>query len=455
MTDTSKEKGQKHNIRLLAVKALAQINRNGAYANITLQEYINQYHLSDLDRRFFTELVYGVVRRRNYLDAIIVHLAKRPIKKLSSMVVEILRLGIYQLIYMDKVPESAAVNESVKLSKKLTRGLSGFVNAILRSVLRERETIGIDDLAKSEKEAISFIYNMPLWLVELWFKEFGKEYTEDLCAWFNTQPRLTARINTLKVDINTCIAELEKSGWIIERDEDFEDIIYIEKHSGSLEKSDAFIKGYITFMDKASMLVPRLVDPKPGERILDCCAAPGGKSLYMATLMNNEGAIMSCDIYDHKIDLMNGNAQRLGVNIMSAKLQDARTLPDAWANQFDKVLVDAPCSGLGILQKKLDMRWRKDESILTELPPLQMEILERAATMVKDNGQLIYSTCTLNRKENEDVVTAFIEKHSEFTILPLRDSFPLQSSTGMITTNPPKDHMDGFFMVAMEKRVLK
>ena len=192
---------QQQNIRLLAVKALSDINRNGAYANIKLQEYLQKYHLSDLDRRFFTELVYGVIRRKNYLDAIIVHFAKRPLKKLSSMVVEILRLGIYQIIYMDKVPESAAVNESVKLAKKLTRGLSGFVNAILRSVLRESDSISIGELAKSEAEEISFIYNQPLWLVNLWIKEMGKDKTVDLCSWFNEQPRLTARINTVKVSI--------------------------------------------------------------------------------------------------------------------------------------------------------------------------------------------------------------------------------------------------------------
>ena len=223
---------QQQNIRLLAVKALSDINRNGAYANIKLQEYLQKYHLSDLDRRFFTELVYGVIRRKNYLDAIIVHFAKRPLKKLSSMVVEILRLGIYQIIYMDKVPESAAVNESVKLAKKLTRGLSGFVNAVLRSVLRECDSISIGELAKSEAEEISFIYNQPLWLVNLWMNEMGKDKTVDLCAWFNEQPRLTARINTVKVSIEDCIKELQNLGWTVEQDKDIPEVVYIDSHQG-------------------------------------------------------------------------------------------------------------------------------------------------------------------------------------------------------------------------------
>lgn len=443
---------QKQNIRLLAVKALSDINRHGAYANITLQEYIGRYNLSDLDRRFFTELVYGVLRRRNYLDAIIVHLAKRPLKKLSSMVVEILRLGIYQLIYMDKVPPSAAVNESVTLSKKFTRGLSGFVNAILRSVIRQQDTLSIDDLVTSEVERISLIYNMPLWLVNLWIDEFGQDYTESLCSWFNEQPRLTARINTLKTDITSCMDELKANHWIIEQDMDYEDIIYIDKHIGNLEKVPAVVNGHITFMDKASMLVARLVDPQKGDRILDCCAAPGGKSMYMATLMNNEGAIMSCDIHEHKIELMNHNMNRLGVDIVSTQLQDATQLPTAWMNQFDKVLVDAPCSGLGILQKKLDMRWRKDESILSELPPLQLKILEKAATTVKAGGRLVYSTCTLNKRENEEVVRTFLDKHGEFSVEMVPSNFPLHSENGMITTNPAIDRMDGFFMVSMIKQ---
>ena len=443
--------GQKQNIRLSAVKALSDINRNGAYANITLQDYISKHNLADLDRRFFTELVYGVVRRRNYLDAIIVHFAKRPLKKLSSMVVEVLRLGIYQIIYMDKVPESAAVNESVKLAKKLTRGLSGFVNAILRSVIREQDSIGVEDLASNDIEVISFIYNIPLWLIDLWMGEFGRDKTEDLCAWFNQQPKLTARINTILIDIPQCLTLLKEQGWDVSQDSNYKDIIYINSHRGSLEKSDAVIKGYITFMDKASMLVARLVNPQPGERVLDCCAAPGGKSMYMATLMDNTGSLMSCDIHEHKIALMESNAQRLGISIVQTKVQDATELPSAWKSYFDRVLVDVPFSGLGILQNKLDMRWRKDESTLSALPPLQLAILERAAMTVKEKGYLVYSTCTLNYKENEDVVEAFLQKHKEFSIVPVDTDFPLKSNNGMITTYPPTDDMDGFFMVKMQR----
>ena len=352
---------------------------------------------------------------------------------------------------MDKVPESAAVNESVKLAKKLTRGLSGFVNAVLRSVLRESDSISIGELAKSEAEEISFIYNQPLWLVNLWIKEMGKDKTVDLCSWFNEQPRLTARINTVKVSIEDCLKELEDLDWIVEQDTYIPEVVYIDGHQGHLEKAKPVLDGHITFMDKASMLVAHVVDPQPGELILDCCAAPGGKSMHMASLMNNTGAIMSCDIYDHKLELINQNAERLGVSIISTKLQDGRYLPDNWKEQFDRVLVDAPCSGLGILQKKLDMRWRKTESLLIELPPLQLEILEKASEMVKVNGYLVYSTCTMNSGENEAVLNKFLAIHKNFIIDPVSYKGAPQAIDGMITTYPPRDHMDGFFMARMKR----
>ena len=209
----------KANIRLLAIKALTEINRQGAYANIVLAHYIRTYALHDLDRRFFTELVYGVIRRRNYLDAIIVALTNKPIHRLSSIVVEILRLGLYQIFYMDKVPHTAAVNESVKLAKKFVRGLSGFVNGVLRNAIRNIDDLSIDKLAHDEDERIAYTYNQPLWLIQRWQREMGLSKTIGLCEWFNEQPCLIARINTLKISIEDCLIELEQSGWTIKQHE--------------------------------------------------------------------------------------------------------------------------------------------------------------------------------------------------------------------------------------------
>lgn len=452
MTDNRK---QPINVRRLAVQALSDINRGGAYANITLQQYISKHRLGDLDRRFFTELVYGVVRRRNYLDVIIETLTHKKINKLSSLVIEILRLGLYQLIYMDKVPNSAAVNESVKLAKKMTRGLSGFVNGVLRNAERQQEKLTIQELAKSDLEAIALTYNQPIWLVEHWNQEMGPEATEELCAWFNEKPYLTARINTLKTDIGGCLKDMREAGWEVSQDLDFDDIIYIDHHIGSLEDSKFVRDGYITFMDKASAMVGRVLSPKPGDSVLDTCAAPGGKTMHLANLMKNQGSIVACDIHEHKLALMEENAKRLHVKIVTTRQQDGTQIPSSQANTYDCVLVDAPCSGLGILQKKLDMRWRKEASILKDLPSLQLAILEKAAMTLKPGGKLVYSTCTLNHRENQDVVKAFLDQHKDFYLDPIGpDELPLTPVDGMVTVQPAKDDMDGFFIARMRKEIV-
>lgn len=443
---------EKKNIRRLAVKAIYQIVYKGAYANIVLQQLISEQRLSDLDRRFLTELVYGVIRRLNYLDAIIVHMTKHPMKKLSPWVQAILRLGIYQLFYMDKVPASAAVNESVKLAKSLTKGLHGFVNGVMRNVVRQQDQLHIEDLANNDREVISFVYNQPLWLVDMWITELGLAKTEELLAWFNERPILTARVNTLCTSVDACMKAMTDAGWKVTSHPIVPEAIVIHKHIGSLEQSEFVLNGWITFMDAASMLVAHVVNPVAGERILDVCAAPGGKSLHMAALMENDGYIQSCDIHEHKLQLMEDNAGRLGVTCMHTALQDGRQLPVEWEGTFDRVLVDAPCSGLGILQKKLDMRWRKEPKQLQELPVLQLAILERASTMVKVGGVLVYSTCTIHQGENMDVVNQFLTKHDDFTLEPIQGFSSLTADNGTITTNPAVDGIDGFFMARMRRK---
>lgn len=439
------------NIRRLAVQALLQINRDGAYANIVLQQMLSEHKLSDIDRRFFTELVYGVVRRRNYLDAIIEALAKRPLRKLSSIVVEILRLGLYQLIYMDKVPDSAAVNESVKLAKKMARGLDGFVNGVLRNFLRNRDNYSIDELASNDVERMAYIYNQPTWLLDLWLKTYGETEAVGLCTWFNERPRLTARINTLKTSVADGMAALEKAGWEAEATGKLPEAVHITHHTGSLESAPIVKDGLITFTDEASMAVAYVVDPKSGEKVLDCCAAPGGKTMHLAARMNNEGHIVADDIHEHKLGLMAANAKRLGVTIADFNLQDATKIPQTWYNQFDKVLVDAPCSGLGILQRKLDMRWHKNPESLTELPKLQQQIIETAAKTVKPGGVLVYSTCTINRAENEGVVEAFLKANESFELEDASAFLPFATEGPMVTLWPHRDEMDGFFIARMRK----
>lgn len=439
------------NIRRLAMKALVDINRDKKYANIVLPHYIMQEKLEDLDRRFFTELVYGVVRRQNYLDAIIEHLTKKPVKKVSPLVLEILRLGIYQLIYMDKVPSSAAVNESVKLAKKVAPGMDRFINAVLRNVDRKREEISIDSLATSEAERISFIYNQPLWLINLWIQQRGVEETIDVCEWFNETPLLTARVNTLKISREALLEELTEAGWNVEPSHMIPEAIIVHSHKGQLQQAKWVQQGVLTFMDEASMAVAYAMDPKEGMRILDMCAAPGGKTLHMSTLMKNTGSIVATDIHEHKVNLLEENAKRMGATNVTAQQGDATAFHEAWKAKYDAVLVDAPCSGLGILQKKLDMRWRKDASQLTSLPELQLQILENASSYVKIGGYLVYSTCTINELENEHVIQAFLDKHANYILEDVAPLLPFVTEGPMVTLLPHVYDMDGFFIARLRK----
>ena len=447
----TKQKKEHKNIRRLAMKALVDIHRDKKYANIVLPQYMIQERLEDLDRRFFTELVYGVVRRQNYLDAVIVHFTKKPVKKLSPFVLEILRLGVYQLLYMDKVPSSAAVNESVKLAKKVAPGTDRFVNAVLRNVDRQREDIGVDALATSEEERISYIYNQPLWLVRLWIEQRGVEETIDLCEWFNETPLLTARVNTLRISRHDVLEELSEANWMVEPSYMIPDAIIIKSHKGQLQEAKWVQEGLMTFMDEASMAVAYAVQPQQHMRVLDVCAAPGGKTLHMATLMGNTGTIVATDIHEHKVELLWANAKRMGMSNVQAQQGDATVNEEQWKDSFDAVLVDAPCSGLGILQKKLDMRWRKEESQLQELPMLQQQILQNASSYVKVGGHLVYSTCTINTLENEGVVERFLQENPNFLLEDVAPLLPFAAEGPMVTLLPHVYDMDGFFIARLRK----
>ena len=447
----TKQKKEHKNIRRLAMRALVDIHRDKKYANIVLPQYMMQERLEDLDRRFFTELVYGVVRCQNYLDAVIVHFTKKPVKKLSPFVLEILRLGVYQLLYMDKVPSSAAVNESVKLAKKVAPGTDRFVNAVLRNVDRQREDIGVDALATSEAERISYIYNQPLWLVRLWIEQRGLEETIDLCEWFNETPLLTARVNTLRISRYDLLEELSQANWVVGPSHMIPDAIIIKSHKGQLQEAKWVQEGLMTFMDEASMAVAYAVQPKGHMRILDTCAAPGGKTLHMATLMDNTGTIVATDIHEHKVELLQANAKRMKISNVQPQQGDATVKEEQWKESFDAVLVDAPCSGLGILQKKLDMRWRKEESQLQELPMLQKQILQNASSYVKVGGYLVYSTCTINTLENEGVVENFLRENPNFILEDVAPLLPFAAEGPMVTLLPHVYDMDGFFIARLRK----
>lgn len=444
------KKGEKKinpvNVRLQVVRALQEVDTSGAYANILLKKYIDNVHFTDVDRRFFTELFYGILRRENYLDRIIETLANRKVAKVNPLALQILRLGLYQIFFMDKVPVQAAVNESVKIAKKQIRGLDGFVNAILRNADRKRETLTPELLARDAKDFLSIKYNVPLWMITVFCEDYSLKEVEGIFSHFNQPSRLTGRLNTLRGDELTILSRLERYGVSVEKSEYFTEGCIITQTEGSLSQAPWIQDGLVAIMDEGSLAVAHALRPQPNERILDVCAAPGGKTFHMAALMENTGYIKACDVIDARLSLMADNAKRLGVDNVDIVKQDARELPIEDYTSYDKVLVDAPCSGLGVLQKKLDMRWNKKESDIDILPHLQLTILSESAKALRPGGYLVYSTCTLRKKENEDVVHKFLELHPDFTLQAFPEHFPFEASDGMLTLIPSQTHTDGFFM---------
>lgn len=436
--------------RMLAFQVLQDVFGEGAYANIALSKRLNEANLSPLDRRFATELVYGTIKASGTLDWMLGHYLKRPLAQTDPMVVNIMRLGMYQLQYLDKIPASAAVNEAVNLAKKFAHpGASGFVNAVLRSVIREPDRIRYPNFTKDPVRNIALRECHPEWLVKRWLKQIGPEETLELCRFNNTQPPLSLRTNTLKCSRTELMQKLLDSGTEAENSALApEGIVCRRLGDDPLQ----YIKqGLCQAQDESSMLVAHIVDPKPGELVIDACAAPGGKSTHLATLMQDKGRVLSVDIHAHKIQLIEDNQRRLGLSIIEARQLDATELHKTMAGQADRVLVDAPCSGLGVLRRRPDARWRKEDS-LQSLPGLQQAILTSAAQCVKPGGVLVYSTCTLEQAENEDIVNGFLGQNPDFYLDETGRFLPVARDEKMITLWPQREGTDGFFIARMMRR---
>ena len=441
--------------RETAMKVLQEVHEKGAYANVALAQALRRTELADQDRRFVTELVYGTVKAGETLDWILRRYVNRPLSKIPPAIRAILRLGLYQIFYLDKVPHSAACNTAVDLAKKYGhKGVAGFVNAVLRTAVREPEKAAFPKGKGHATEELALKSQHPLWLVKHWVKSFGFEETARLCEFDNDSARLCLRANTLKVsrqellqELETCGTESEPSGWAPEG-------VLVKSH-GALDALAPLQEGRAQVQDESSMLVAHVVAPQPGELILDCCSAPGGKTTHMAALMKNKGRIVAGDIYEHKLQRIEENARRLGIDIIETLLLDARKAGERFGGQADRVLVDAPCSGLGVLRRKPDARWHKQQEELQELPALQLEILQSAAQAVKPGGILVYSTCTIERAENQSVVEAFLAANKEFVLEKTGSFLPCHGShseDGMVQLYPQRDGTDGFFIARMKRR---
>ena len=427
------------------------------YPDRLLTDSFKRYrHLTSLDRAFLTELTYGVIRWRGRLDWAIQHFSKIPFEKIESGTLNILRLGLYQILFLSRTPASAAVNESVELAKRIRgQGGAGFVNAVLRSTIRQKDEIRLPDRDQDPALHISVAQSHPLWLVQRWVRELGLEETLRVCKFNNQISSLMLRTNTLKMNRTDLIEKLRKKELKPLPATFSEEGIVLQDPPPTSELP--FLKeGLYIIQDEASQLITSVVDPKPGERILDACAAPGGKATHMAQTMENRGEIYALDLSKGKLDRIEEMCQRLGVKIVkTAKGDAAASLPVSNGFEFDRVLADVPCSGFGTLRKNPDLKWRRGEKDIKRLSELQFSILNHLSAYVKVGGVFIYSTCTVFHEENEDVVERFLNEHSEFQLDRVEKVLPKRCHplihNGYFKTFPPKDGMDGFFAARMIK----
>lgn len=443
-------KKQPPNARLTAIKIINRILKDGAYSNLVLNETLPQEGLNDLDRRFVTELVYGTVKTLGTLDWILEHFVSRPLQSLEPETRNILRLGIYQIYFLDRVPVSAAVNESVNLAKKFGHaGIVKFVNAVLRSSVRQKESLDWPDAGTAPLKHLALTAYHPEWLLQRWEKQFGLEETARLCAFDNAPAPLSLRVNTLVTTREELLARLTADGFTAAASTWSPDGIVCTQIPSLKALFDKYYNAFY-IQDESSMLVGRILNPQPGSTVIDMCSAPGGKTTHVATLMENRGQVRACDVYPHKLELVKANAGRLGLKNIYTFLQDGTKLRPTWAGKADYVLVDAPCSGLGVLNRRAEARWIKTEKDLAEFPPLQLQILETAAQYVKPAGKILYSTCTLEPAENDKLVAKFLAAHPEWHLAGFKHPVTGAEITELQLL-PQRDGIDGFYLALLQK----
>lgn len=439
--------------REIAFSILDDIYNKGAFSNITLEKHLKEK--SKRKQNFIREMVYGVLENDIFLEYIISKTSKIRIKKIHKPILIILKMGIYQIFFMDSVPSSAAVNESVILAKKYgNKGSVGYVNGMLRNISRNKEELGDTDIDDPRKR-ISVKYSHPSWIVDKWIEEYGIKFTEDLCRSNNEKPKLNITVNTLKTSRDDLKSKLEKKGFEIRESKYSADSLIIE-NPFKISETKEFKDGEFTIQDESSALVAQIMNPEPGSIVIDVCSAPGGKSVHIAQKMQNKGRIISRDIHEHKLNLIRKNTERLGIDIIETEIYDAEEIDDSLINLADYVLVDAPCSGLGLIRRKPEIKINKTQEDINSLSNLQFKILNNAKNYLKVGGTLIYSTCTLGKRENMDIVDKFLKENKEFSKLdlsgPIKNKLDMPSlERGYIELYPNIHGTDGFFIAKMKK----
>lgn len=409
--------------RKFAYQALCDITINKTYSNLYLKEHLHK--VDEKDRGLASNIVYGTLQNYRYVRYQWEYLAKNPVKKEVAILLD---MSVYQLFFLENVPSYAILNEAVEIAKsKIEKKMGAFVNALLRNVMRN----GKRALPQDENEALAIRYSYPSWLLKMWKAQYGDEMMMKTIHRFQQVHRNSVRVNTLKT---TPQALIESGNY--QPGKLCKDALYYVGDVPLATTSD-YLEGRISMQDEASMMVAPIVNPKPHERILDMCSAPGSKACHMAQLMNDQGVIVCCDIHPHRVELIRSGAKRLGITCLQPMVNDATKLEHLPPHSFDRVLCDVPCSGYGVLGRKSDIKLHMQSSDMDTLIPLQYDILKQGALMVKTKGILVYSTCTLNKKENEKQIERFMKEYPNFKLLGMKTIFPHQC------------HSDGFFIAKL------
>jgi len=443
------------NPREAAGKVLLRIQREGAHADQLMDRELADGMLSGPDRGLFAELVFGVLRRQGTLDHILTGLLTQPLERLEPQVLIMLRVGLYQLVYLDRIPESAAVNETVNLVKRTHPRAAGLANAVLRNYLRHRDTVTFPDPVAAPAASVAARHSQPAWLVKLWFSQLGEAETELLAEASSQPPPLTLRINGLKTTRQHFL-DLYAAQGIGATPCRFSPLGVSIEGRHQITTLPGFLEGLFAVQDEASQMAALLLDPQPGERVLDTCAAPGGKATLLAQLMGNQGELLAMDLSRSKLPLISDSARRLGISIVTTQAADLLQSGALPANVFDRVLLDAPCSGLGVIRRNPEAKWRLKPEDIVRLARSQKVMLANAARMLKPGGVLLYSTCSTSREENEEVVGDFLSRSSDCVLDNLGDLFPayreLFTEEGMFRAWPHRHAMDGFFAARIRKK---
>ena len=462
---------KKTNPRQLAFLTLLEIDRHQTYTDIALDRILSKNTLDARDRSLVSQIVYGVVRYQRSLDALIDLLGKKKATQQPPKLRRIFHIGLYQLRYLTQIPSSAAVNTTVELATNngLSR-LKGVVNGLLRNYLRQtansdllqlpphlspesQATITETQISPEDITKLGVFYSFPDWIVKNWLQQLSVSETSQLLSWFDRSGKIDLRVNILQTSVTEVKTTLENAGLQVFLIPPLPQALRIESGSGDIRKLPGYDEGWWIVQDGSAQLVTHLLDPQPGETIIDACAAPGGKTTHIAELMGDRGTIWACDRSAARLKKVAQNAYRLKLNCINALAEDSRNLA-RFQNQCDRVLLDAPCSGLGTLHKRPDIRWRQTPEKIAQLTTLQSELLQNAATWVKPEGILVYATCTLNVSENEKVIQSFLENHPNWEIQPpsgaMWDCF--DTTAGWLKIYPHRYDMDGFFMVKLVKK---